>query len=110
PSWCCARWSPALFSQCHPTPRPVSPFPTRRSSDLADHQRLAAIARHRVEDRLDEILDVVLLLEDRHLLAKAGGPWLLVCVRCCFYYLDHPLLLRCQSAEELGVFRRACIP
>ena len=37
----------------------------------ADHQRLALEALERIEDRLDEVLGIVRLLEDRHLLAQA---------------------------------------
>ena len=46
----------------------------------ADHQRLAVAPFQAVEDRLDEVLDIVLLLEDRHLLAQAGGAGLLVLI------------------------------
>ena len=44
----------------------------------ADHEGLALEALEAVEDRLDEVLDVVRLLEVRHLLAQARGAGLLV--------------------------------
>ena len=44
----------------------------------ADHQRPAGEAFQRIEQRLDEILRVVLLLEDGNLLAQAGGARLLI--------------------------------
>ncbi len=44
----------------------------------ADHQRLALEALEAVEDRLDEVLHVVGLLEMRHLLAQARSAGLLV--------------------------------
>ncbi len=46
----------------------------------ADHQRLAGEVLQAVEDRLDEVLHVVRLLEVRNLLAQAGGAGLLVVV------------------------------
>jgi hypothetical protein len=44
----------------------------------ADHQRLALKTVQRVEDRLDEVLGIVLLLEHGHLLAQARRAGLLV--------------------------------
>ena len=55
----------------------------------ADHQRLAGKAVERIEDRLDEILDVVRLLELRHFLAQAGGARLLVEIGLGFDDADH---------------------
>ena len=46
----------------------------------AEHQRLSVAPFQAVEDRLHEVLDIVLLLENRHLLAQAGGSRLLVLV------------------------------
>ena len=47
----------------------------------AGHQRLAGKAFERIEDRLDEVLDVVRLPEHRRLLAQARGAGLLVEIR-----------------------------
>ena len=44
----------------------------------ADHEGLALEALEAVEDRLDEVLDIVRLLEHRDLLAQARGAGLLV--------------------------------
>ena len=46
----------------------------------ADDQRLAGKAAIGIEDRLDEVLDVMRLLEMRHLLAQARGARLLVVI------------------------------
>ena len=55
----------------------------------ADHQRLALKALKRVEDRLDEILGVIFLCEDWHLLAQAGCARLLVLIGLRLNGLDH---------------------
>lgn len=47
----------------------------------ADHQRLAFEAIKRVEDRLDEVLGIIFLLENRNFLAQARGARLLVAIR-----------------------------
>ena len=55
----------------------------------ADDQNLASETLQRVENRLHEVLDIVRLLEDRHLLAQAGGARLLVGIRRGFDGADH---------------------
>ena len=48
----------------------------------ADDQRLASETLERIEHRLNEVLDIVRLLEDGHLLAQARRARLLVVVGC----------------------------
>ena len=55
----------------------------------ADHQRLAFEAFKGVEDRLDEVLGVIFLGEDWHLLAQAGCARLLVLIGLRLNGLDH---------------------
>ena len=43
----------------------------------ADHQGAALQAGLGVEDRLDEVLEIIRLLEDLDLLAQSGGAWTL---------------------------------
>jgi hypothetical protein len=57
----------------------------------ADDQRLALVPLQAVEDRLDEVLHVVRLLEVRHLLAQARGAGLLIVVRSGRMGVDHAL-------------------
>ncbi|MCY1305522.1 hypothetical protein D9M70_553300 [compost metagenome] len=49
----------------------------------ADHQCFALKAFERIEDRLDEVLGIVLLLEDRDLLAQPRRARLLVAIGGC---------------------------
>ena len=65
----------------------------------ADHQGLAVEAVERVEDRLDEVLDIMRLLEDRHLLAQARGAGLLVVEGFGRNLFDH---------LKLAIRRRSC--
>ena len=60
------------------------------ASVAAQNQSLAGETLDRVECRLDEILDVVRLLEFRHLLAKARRARLLVGIGLGFDGADHP--------------------
>ena len=66
----------------------------------ADHQRLAGEAVERIEDRLDEVLDIVRLLEHRRLLAQARGAGLLVG--------DRAWWRRCGSSGAAFSFARDC--
>ncbi|MNZ95639.1 hypothetical protein D3C78_1148030 [compost metagenome] len=54
-----------------------------------NHQRLALKAFERVEDRLDEVLRVIFLGEDRHLLTQAGCARLLVLIGRRLDGFDH---------------------
>ena len=56
----------------------------------AQHQGLALKPFQRIEDRLDEVLRIVLLLENRNLLAQAGGAGLLVAIGRGFDCAYHP--------------------
>jgi hypothetical protein len=49
-------------------------LPVEEAPVAADHQGRAVAVLHRVEDRLDEVLHVALLAEDRHLLAQPDVP------------------------------------
>ena len=76
----------------------------------ADHQRLAGEVLERVEDRLDEVLDVVRLLEVRDLLAQAGGAGLLVVVGLGGMRVDHAGTARQEGGVEVGVGGGAAVP
>jgi hypothetical protein len=77
----------------------------------ADHQRLAGKAFQRIEDRLDEVLRIVRLLEDGHLLAQAGRAGFLVGVGCRRNSVDgHGLHSRKKAGIEVGVMRGAVFP
>ncbi len=83
----------------------------------ADDQCLALKSIERVEDRLDEVLSVVLLLEHRHLLAQAGCAGLLVAIGFGLDGPDHGLRCLCGwrlSGEkilvEVGIFFRTAFP
>ncbi len=57
----------------------------------AENQRLATIAFEGIENRLNEILQVVRLLENLHFLTKPGGSRLLTPERFCLNSLDSHL-------------------
>src|SRR5439155_22851454 len=78
----------------------------------ADDENLAFSVVEHIEDRLDEILDIVRLLKHRDLLAQARGPGLLSIERLggdgcdhVFYLAFFPLLPR-SFAGEGGAKRR----
>ena len=69
-----------------------SPRSSRSKSDApvaADDECAPPFFRQAVEDRLDEVLDIVFLLEDTRLLAQAGGAWFLVLERDGLDDADH---------------------
>ena len=66
----------------------------------ADHEGLAREALQAVEDRLDEVLDVVRLLEVRHLLAQARGAGLLVVDRAWSRWVSIMRMAPCGQDEE----------
>jgi hypothetical protein len=79
------REEPALSDQHAPEAigrrhldRGLDHFAIMEAPVAANHQRLALEAFERIEDRLDEVLGIVLLLEGRHFLAQAGSAGLLV--------------------------------
>ena len=66
----------------------------------ADHQALALIAFERIEDRLDEVLGIVRLLEYGNLLAEAGRARLLVRIGCGGNGFDHLVKRLSQTRLE----------
>ena len=77
----------------------------------ADHQGLAGEAFERIEDRLDEVLGIVRLLEDRHLLAQARGAGLLAFEWRGGDGQDHAELSSFEKvAVEVGIGGGAAVP
>lgn len=69
----------------------LNDFAVVEAAVAADHQGLTGKAFERVEDRLDEVLGIVLLLEHRNLLAQARRAGFLIAIGCggdCSYHSD----------------------